>query len=74
MQLFAYNTQKNRVKLFNLNEIDKTKDYDLVFQTGPSIIANNKVDYAAIDSSVNGNGLHYRTSFAVVNDNEFYNT
>lgn len=72
MKLLAYNTNENRMRFYELSELDKTGDYDLVVQTGPSIIKNNVVDNSSIDSSINGKRQAYRTSLATVNGNEFY--
>ncbi len=71
-RLFAYNSKKNIVHFFSLNELDKTRDYDLVIQTGPQIIKDNLVDTSSINLSINGNRKARRTTFATVNGNEFY--
>ncbi len=71
-RLFAYNSKRNIVDFFSLNELDKTRDYDLVIQTGPQIIKDNQVDTSSINLSINGNRQARRTTFATVNSNEFY--
>lgn len=71
-RLFAYNSRTNVVQYMGLDELEKTKDCDLVVQTGPQIIAHNEVDTASINSSINGNRRSPRTTFASVNGKEFY--
>lgn len=71
-RLFAYSTTRNIVDYFAVNELDKTNRYDLVIQTGPQIIANNEVDTASINSSINGNRRARRTAFASIDGKEFY--
>ena len=71
-RLFAYNSKRNIVRYFYPDELDKTKDYDLVVQTGPMIIDKNEIDTASINSSINGNRQAYRTTFASINGTEFY--
>ncbi len=71
-RLFAYSTTRNIVDYFTVNELEKTKDYDLVIQTGPQIISNSEVDTASINSSINGNRQARRTVFASIDGKEFY--
>lgn len=71
-RLFAYDSKKNIVRNYSVDELDSTENYDLVFQTGPQIILKGKIDSASIDESINGNEYKIRTAFAVVNDKDFY--
>jgi exopolysaccharide biosynthesis protein len=71
-RLFSYSSKRNIINYFDVSELDKTKDYDLVVQTGPQIIRKNEIDTACIDASINGNQVWWRTAFASVNGKEFY--
>jgi len=71
-RIFAYSSKRNIVDYFFLNELDKTKDYDVVVQTGPLIIWKNEIDTASINSSINGNRQAIRTTFASVDGKELY--
>ena len=71
-RLFVYNSKSNVAGYFGVNDLDKTKDYDLVVQIGPQIISRNEVDTASIGASFNGAIPWPRTVFASVNGKEFY--
>jgi len=71
-RLFAYNSKKNIVDYFNINDLDKTNDYDLVVQIGPQIIRENEIDTIAIKTSINGELLWPRTTFASIDGKEFF--
>jgi hypothetical protein len=71
-RLFAYDSRKNVVDYFGLNDLDQTRRYDLVVQIGPQVIWKNEIDTASIKISVNGDFPWPRTAFASVNGKEFY--
>ena len=70
--LLAYDNGSNRARYFKLDELDQAQDYDLLVQTGPQIIRDNKLQIGEIQSSINGMGRHARTAFATVNGTEHY--
>ena len=71
-RLFAYDSKNNIVDYFGVNDLDQTKDYDLVVQIGPQIIWKNEIDTACIEASFNGAIPWARTTFASVNGKELY--
>ncbi len=71
-RLLAYNSKTNIVDYFNINDLDKTKDYDLVVQIGPQLIRDNEIDTTSILTSFNGYLAWPRTAFASVDGKEFY--
>jgi exopolysaccharide biosynthesis protein len=71
-RLFSYNSRKKTVRFFGLNDLEATNGDDLVFQTGPQIIANDRIDTASIRSSLNGKGRYLRTAFASVDGKDLY--
>jgi hypothetical protein len=70
--LLAYDSRKNRVDYFELNELDKTQGYDLVVQTGPLIVHKSLLDSVTLRASINADRPVPRTLFASVNGQEFY--
>jgi hypothetical protein len=70
--LLAYDSRNNRVEYFDLNELDKTLDFDLVAQAGPLVVHNSRLDSVAIRASINGYRPAERTLFASVNGQELY--
>lgn len=68
--LLAYNSTTNRVDYFDLNDLDKTLDFDLVTQIGPLIVHNGRLDSVAIRASINGYRPDTRTMFASANNGQ----
>ena len=70
--VFAYDSRRNVVDYFGINDLALTRDFDLVVQIGPQIIRKNEIDSADIEASFNGDLRWPRTAFASVNGKEFY--
>jgi hypothetical protein len=71
-RLFAYDSKNKTVSYFDTVDLDRTRDFDLVVQTGPQIIDRGTICNASIESSTNGNRATFRTAFGSVNGREFY--
>lgn len=71
-RLLAYDSKNKVVSYFDTLDLDKTRDFDLVVQTGPQIVDKSTICSAFIDASVNGNRTTFRTAFGSVNGKEFY--
>lgn len=67
-----YNHNNNSVQLLATDQVNPS-DYDenfTLFQTGPVIIENNKIQRELIDDSVNGNSNSLRTLFGFTESGE----
>jgi hypothetical protein len=71
-RILAYDTKRNFINYFSINDLGQTGEYDLVVQIGPQIIRKNDIDTASIHASINGAIPWPRTTFASVNGREFY--